>query len=258
MSINRDLWKNWFLKSDFNQIPCPNCIHHTLGFDKDSMIEIETVASEKYRHKAEFADQMDYSGIFTATLKCLKCRDTVVVTGDSAYDVAYDSSGEPSIEMVFAPKIFHPTVFLFPLGSEIPDNVKSEVKTGFSLFWQDYSACGNRLRVAVENLLDEFNIPRFNKDKKLIRLSLHERILEFKSRVPKFAEISDKLMALKWIGNDSSHSSNLTKDDVFDALDILSFVFDEIYQGRREMIIKLVSKINKQKGIIKKRKPNRA
>lgn len=79
---------------------------------------------------------------------------------------------------------------------------------------------------------------------------LHSRIEEFKIRVSKYGHLSDQLMAIKWLGNEASHTAGLTRIDIFDALDLLEFVLEELFHGRKIKMQKLAKKINKKKGSI--------
>lgn len=82
-----------------------------------------------------------------------------------------------------------------------------------------------------------------------VRLPLHQRIVNLGKRNK---SLSDALLAVKWLGNVGSHSDDLTKDDLFDALDILETVLDDVFVRHRQAIRKLITAINKKKGPPKK------
>ena len=44
-------------------------------------------------------------------------------------------------------------------------------------------------------------------------------------------ENAGRVSALRWIGNFGSHPESLTKDDVFDAYDILEVLLESLYIG---------------------------
>src|ERR1035437_667301 len=84
----------------------------------------------------------------------------------------------------------------------------------------DQGAAANRLRVALECLLDHVGIPRQEKNQKgdVWDLKLHSRIETFEKAE---ANLGGQLMALKWLGNTASHEGNVTREDLLDALEIL-------------------------------------
>lgn len=252
MSIDREIWKEWFTLNDFNSIPCPICKKGTLTANDKNIYQKETEKSKKSVDPNWGPDPYDYEGRFYASLKCIRCNDHFHVIGKSAYYEVYttDSDGNPDrdFKLIYSPISFYPAPQLINLNDDIPNVITDELKIAFSLFWQDCSASGNRIRVAVEKILDSFDIPRFNKNKKVIML--HSRIEEFKIRVSKYGHLSDQLMAIKWLGNEASHTAGLTRIDIFDALDLLEFVLEELFHGRKIKMQKLAKKINKKKGSI--------
>lgn len=53
---------------------------------------------------------------------------------------------------------------------------------------------------------------------------------------------------MKWLGNTASHNDTLTKNDIFDALDILDVILDDLFIPHRDRVKKLVETINTNKG----------
>lgn len=101
--------------------------------------------------------------------------------------------------------------------------------------------------MAVELLLDALRIKKLtiNKHGKRMRLCLHDRIVSMKSKYP---TVHNKLLAIKWLGNEGSHPGTLTRDLVFDALDIFESVLDKLYSKHPMTIEKLVHAVNLRKG----------
>ena len=60
-------------------------------------------------------------------------------------------------------------------------------------------------------------------------------------------------MALKWLGNEGSHSSKKSKvierSQLLEALDILEYVLEAIFDSRSKKIAKAARTINKKKGL---------
>ena len=113
----------------------------------------------------------------------------------------------------------------------------------------------NKLRIVVEEVLNDLSIPKKAKIKngknavKFKGLSAHARIGKLKEKA-KYKDVADYLFALKWIGNDGSHS--LIEVDLVvlkDTYKILNKALDLIYLKTDEKLKKRVSEINKKKGL---------
>jgi hypothetical protein len=105
----------------------------------------------------------------------------------------------------------------------------------------------------VELILDKFKIKKTtnNSDGKRKKVALHHRIEQFKVKYSSAAEL---LMAIKWIGNVGSHSSEaLTRDDILDGMEMLEHVVNMLFESESKRIKTLVKTINKRKGPIKNR-----
>jgi len=115
------------------------------------------------------------------------------------------------------------------------------------LFFADYGASANHIRIALERILDHLKVKKFElKRGKRVFISLHKRILLLPS---KYNDVSDLLFAIKWLGNTGSHSHKITIDDVMDAYEILEVVLNEIIENKTKKIKKMAKKINKRKGL---------
>ncbi|TVT30412.1 DUF4145 domain-containing protein [Marinobacter vinifirmus] len=129
----------------------------------------------------------------------------------------------------------------------LPRRDTSELDVSFSLLFSDPSSAANHVRIALENLLTELRIKRFNSSNgKRKYLNLHQRI----DLLPtKFDHVKELFYAVKWLGNAGSHShQELTFDDVFDAYEIISQILEEVYDDRRKKVASMAKKINKRKG----------
>jgi hypothetical protein len=147
----------------------------------------------------------------------------------------------------FYPEYVSPSPPLIQIPDDCPVEVVAELKRAFIASWGDFPATVNRIRAAVERLLDFLKEPKTTMNKKghRERLSLHERIISLGTRDK---DLSDSLLAVKWLGNVGSHTDSVSRDDVFDAFDILELVLDELFVKHRERVKKLVTAINRKKG----------
>ena len=103
--------------------------------------------------------------------------------------------------------------------------------------------------------MDHLKVKKSRKTKKgkLERLSLHARIELFANKNPKKnpnknADVGEKLLAIKWLGNTGSHSDTLKHEDVLDAFELFSHALDEIFEETSVRLKKLSSSINRNKG----------
>jgi hypothetical protein len=184
------------------------------------------------------------------------------VVGSGSHRVSYTEEIQTG-EQVLEPAFFIPALCIIKIPTECPEDVGEQIRTACSLFWSSPAASGNRIRSAIEALLTEQGIarssPKSQKGKKLKhlrRLGLHERIERYSKRRPALAE---QLHAIKWVGHEASHSDELTKDDVLDALEIIEHVLDDLYAGNSARRKNIVAQINRRrKPRSKRRKAPRA
>lgn len=82
-------------------------------------------------------------------------------------------------------------------------------------------------------------------------MSLHSRIALYEQQNK---AIATRLFAIKWLGNAGSHPGEITKDDVLDAYEILESILDQLYVQHEKRIDRMVSKVNKKKGPIRRKR----
>jgi hypothetical protein len=105
----------------------------------------------------------------------------------------------------------------------VSKQIVEPLNESFKLFFSAPSAASNSVRVAIEELLTELKVKRFNLvSKKRRMISLHQRI----GLLPaKYVELKEMLTAIKWIGNAGSHGGEqLSHDDVLDAFELTEHV----------------------------------
>lgn len=247
MPIDRDIWIHSFEKDGFPQWPCPSCQGGKLILNKKTLREEESAISIK----AKGHDAWDpgwISGVFSAHLYCsnTQCKEKVVICG------TYSSAERGFLEFykVFEPDFIFPAPDIFSIHENYPDDIKSETRKAFSLFWIDRDAAGNRIRSIVEMLLDHLKVKKreLTKKRKYRKLSLHNRILEYH---PKNPDIGEQLFAIKWLGNFGSHSNGLTKDDLLDDFEMIEFVLDKLFVKNRKRLSSMARRINRLRGPIR-------
>ncbi len=248
MAVNKTLWLSEFKVSDLPHWPCPTCHEGWLTLEPRTYHTSESESSKKENSKYVAANVPWAKGVFSCILICnnRRCRESIALSG--CYDVQEEwlddeLSGQPyqTYSDFCIPITFVPTVHLFAVPKFVPQIIAEAVIDSFKTFWLDPSSCANKIRTAVEVVLTHKKVRKIEiKNNKKKHLTLHKRIQLFKISHPSAAE---KLEAIKWIGNEGSHSNKTSKEDLIDAYDILSSLLHQLYETETERIVKLSKKI---------------
>ena len=149
----------------------------------------------------EFYAEMT-TGQFVCLLKCRRCHAVCAVSGNYSVDV--DHSDGSSFEHG-RPQAVTPPPPMIAIPNACPAPVKAEVQAAFSLYWLDPAACLNRIRNALELVLDDLKVPKSTRSNgKKHRLNLHQRIERLEKSRPRLTEICERMMAVKHLGNAGS------------------------------------------------------
>lgn len=258
MQIDRLLYSQPFTKDAIPLWRCPTCSRGILKGEETEFVITETVTSKQQQADPDW-DPTWINGAFTGILRCTnnQCQEIILVTGKmrvvekKQYN---DKDGIWQFEQVeqLYPLIFKPTLVLFEIEEHIPENIQKALENAFSLFWLDEASCANKIRGVVELIMDERKVAKtYIQGGKRRLYSLHKRIELFQAVN---SEVSECLMAVKWIGNSGSHASDiLVREDIFDGLDVLRYVLYKLYEKDTQRIKRLTRKINKLKGPTKKK-----
>jgi len=235
--MNKNIW------TDVNaDLPCPNCM---IGFlmHSNQILSTETLQSliDNEYHKRGLVNP-DTVYLVSNHLKCNKCKDVVVMTYKLTDDVRHIDEDGSEISII-EPLSYHPAPHIIAIPTSCPKIVRELIIQSFTLFWIDLNSCGNKIRVAVEALMDDFKvIDKTNTGKTIM---LHHRIEIFKKTNLK---VGNYLLSIKWIGNSGSHIIGLSKEAILDAYQLLEYSLELLYNDREREMEKLSEKINKAKG----------
>lgn len=221
MTFNRNTWLEWK-----NAKPCPSC-NKGLLFATDTYIQKETNASIE---DTEFNDGDYEAFVFTWHLECSNCKDTVVVAGRR---FTYPRSGE---EDSIIPVSFLPAPPIIGIPISCSTTVKYALQDSFRLYWSDIGSCANKIRTSIEFLLNELGVRK--------RGVLNDRIKRY---IRINDDIGNKLLSIKWIGNAGSHSSDLEKEDLLDAYELLEYCLESLYSDKKERLDEMSQRINDSK-----------
>jgi hypothetical protein len=245
--VKRLLWTQTLTQHYAPPWPCPACTRGILALVPKSLVYRET-AESRHSHGQEDWDPEQVTHIFTAWLKCNHptCGQEVVVSGIGGVETQYDpEENDMSWSEYFVPKFCCPMPDMIELPARCPNEVKTELRAGFTLFFSDQAASASRVRVALERLMDHLGVQKRRKGKngKFVELTLHNRIEVFEGGVP---AIGSELLALKWLGNTGSHEGQVSRDDVLDAFEILEHALAELIDRRTAKVAELARKLTKK------------
>ncbi|OJX33374.1 MAG: hypothetical protein BGO86_04560 [Chryseobacterium sp. 36-9] len=245
--MNRKLWERKSFESDFfgNYI-CPRCFTGTL-IKRDKISKITATGIDSEKHGYPYGIEHLFSGILECNNQ--ECKDVVSLNGILRTDIShgYEQPDGQWVEVKFndyEPKFFLPNLRMFDIRNKnIPKEIRNQVDSAFSQYFLDETICANKIRTAIELILDHLKAPKrkLNKSKKLVRLrTLHDRIENYKKTKPQVCKL---LLALKIIGNEGSHTSIVKNEDILDAFEILEQILDDLFIKNRKRIISLADKI---------------
>jgi hypothetical protein len=179
-----------------------------------------------------------------AHVKCSSCHKTSLIIGNviPLANKLVVSLGYYKIQdLGIKPTHIRPTLSLFNIPESINAQIKEKIMLSFDHFWYDLDACANKIRQALELMVKEFG----GKGD-----TLHSQIKSLDLNLG--ADNINSLIALKWIGNDGSHSSNpFTKEEILDTYEIFVHTINKLYpdNSANEIIESKINKINQNKGI---------
>jgi hypothetical protein len=250
MPVNRKLYTSHITQAGSPHYRCPECTGGHYRLVKGSLKSQRTADTKKIENEPWFDAEFDELR-FIAMLTCDndRCGEVAVVAGKGWVDYWHDDEGKRLYEKKFLPYHLQPSPLLIAIPEGCPEDVRKALEFAFLASWSDFAAAGNHIRSTTERILDSLKVRKqiTTKKNKRQRYSLHERI---ETLATSHSEVYDSFMAIKWLGNAASHSNVLTRDGVFDALDILESVLDRLYSEHPAALKLLVRKVNARRGPI--------
>jgi len=245
--MKRDLWTGYLTKDSCPPWTCPVCKKGVVALVPKSLLRKETIESKR-AHNEDAWDPTNITFAFTAWGQCpeSRCKQEFAIAGIGGVEPEFGPAGDDwDWEEYFVPKLCYPMPDIFDFPAKCPDEVMRKLRESFALFWSSRAACAGRIRVALESLMGHLGIPEKKKDKTggYFDLTLHQRIDAFAKNEP---AIGQELMALKWLGNSGSHDSEVSRDDLLDAFEIMEHALDEIIDRRSARVATLAKRLTKK------------
>ena len=243
--------------SEITEYNCPHCQKGYLLLDKKYFFEKQYESSIKkstfkINDYEEDYDDRCYLGTTAGQLKCnhSDCAEITSFIGETKYYLNYheDDIEIEVLEKGIFFKYFIPSIHLIELRNEYPKELQKILLESFSLYFSSYSACINTLRILLEKLCELHGIKSTTNNSGYKKLGNKLKELKFDDKV------KDLLEAIKWIGNDGSHSLEvIEKEDLDLTYRFIKKVLDEIYPSQTddEELNILAKEINDNKGLKK-------
>ena len=247
---------SWTTSTEWPRTACPICFVGSVGYEKSNQTpDVESQETLAIASLREVRPE-ELSGTFNGTLLCdnSTCRAQLSMAGDWAYSWDVSDEGYTRLFNLYLVRFVTPPLRLFVPPERTPQKVKDEIIAAASVLFVSPSAAGNRLRRAVEELLDTQGIRKTRNGTKAlnkrVRMTLHDRIKEFGMTRP---DVEKVLLAVKWIGNDASHGQELVVADVVLCAEVLEAALKSLYDRRDAELLAIVSRINARKGLGKRK-----
>ncbi|WP_273808468.1 MULTISPECIES: DUF4145 domain-containing protein [unclassified Pseudomonas] len=229
---------------------CPHCGEGHLIANIENIVTKQPAFSQGHQDHQDWSPDWEIER-FSLPFKCDKvsCGEYAFLIGETGFEEYYEEEVETWVlASVFIPKAMFPAPMVISLPERTPKSVVSEIAAASSLIWTDLDACANRLRTAVERLLDDLKIPKRKivKGNKEARMDLYERIELFGKTQPDY-EVS--LQALRQVGNLGSHGDSVRRNVLSDAFEVFEYSLEEMLGMRKARIDEIRNKIISNKGV---------
>ena len=237
-----------FAQEDVPEYPCPSCGKSKLS--KKAFVS-ETNAATKRNGDSEAWEPDWDEYVFSLTLECKGCLETVFVSGDGYVDeeIDVDEHENWSRQWVvkYRPKYFFPALRFIEYPKATPREVKENVDSAAALFYANPAASCNALRMAAEEVLTSLGVAEAGVGE---FVSLASRI----KKLPEDSTERNLLDAIRWQCNDVSHSKSIiTYADAEDTFNLMNLLIEEAYSDRKRKIKELAKAINEHKGPVRLR-----
>lgn len=247
--MKRDIWTKGIEASGKTEYVCSECEFGVFISKETNIIEMEIPESIDSKEKDSDWESDWYSGLFSGFLECSNCKIKVFISGISYLDLEPVEINSEHYELSYTlhlkPKYFSKPPNIINLPQKIPNEVRELILDSFKLFFIDLNSAANKIRIALELLLDNLKVPRNTKTNrnKLRRLSLYERLTKIKGKASKYV---DHFQVFRILGNEGSHETNLHDTKILDLFEVLEHFLVEYYDQRSDKVYKIIKNVTKK------------
>jgi Domain of unknown function (DUF4145) len=239
------------LAGPFRELPillCPVCRRASLELAPEAFEKFESLESLASRDN-EYWDPTWVHGYFHGNLDCPRtpCGNKYSVAGrwktESYFDPAIDDQ-DIVYEDCLSVTYILPAFPLMEYPDGVPDQVQEAITGASQVLLSDASAAANRIRSAIEVLLDSQRVPKLVSGSRSKHLDTHGRIEKFRAKKPDAAK---HLMAMKVIGNVGSHEREiLPLSVVLDGMEHFARALELIYDRNEAALERRAALISSQ------------
>ncbi len=134
-------------------------------------------------------------------------------------------------------KIYYSTTYIYPapdlfeLSDLFPDRIKLILKDIFLLFWVEPVSCGNKLRIAVELLLNDLDVRELKDGQCNKNTTLYKKLKDFEKNTEVNGFCFKALDDIRILGNISSHDNekHVYQAAIFQEIMKFSLVLKDVY-----------------------------
>lgn len=237
-----------FTEDGVPSYPCPSCGKSEL-LRKAFLSEFDS-RTKRERDSSDWEPEYDQY-VFSLTLECPRCFETVFVSGEGYVDeeIDVDQHDNWSRQWIarYRPKYFFPHLRFIDYPQATPKEVKESIDSASALFYAHPAASCNALRMAAEEVLTSLGVPEPEEGK---FAPLAKRIKE----LPENSTERNLLDAIRFQGNDGSHANSIIPHaDAEDTFNLMNLLVEEVYSDRKRKIQELAKAINDHKGPVRLR-----
>jgi len=252
MAFDAALWSDKIESAELPAYPCPTCSRGRMVAPKKPGTRAwEPTYSKRATSHEDYTPHWDIKR-FVGLLKCTEatCGEIVIVSGDEVYEDVYDEEYGHGLTTVRYVKAAHPAPRIIEVSKNVPEIISKPVFSAFSLYWIDLGATANRIRSALERLMDDKGIKKntVNSQRKRVPLVLASRIQIFENKFG--IEHKVIMSAIRLIGNAGSHGQS-DRNAVLAGFELLEYLLREIYDKPGKSIAKRAKAITKSKGKVR-------
>lgn len=249
--MDKDFFKTYFKLDSIPAYKCPACRKGTLM--KVDHFAQSTAASNREMEQGSVEGWWEPENdvqIFRVDLKCGSCQEIIIVIGDGfveqEHEVDFNGEWERYWVTYYRPQYFWPPLQFINCPPATPDDVCKHLHNAAAQYFSSPASACNSLRMAAEEILNTLGIERSTREK---FISLGNRIKKLPNDSNEFALLD----AIRWLGNDGSHSdSTLNHDDVESAFTIMDVLVEVLFSDRQRKTIELAGKIRESKGPVRR------
>ena len=248
--LDKKIWINtrFDLKGNL-PYPCGSCHQFQLNVTKHEKDETRWSKYNLDSYDERYGPK-DEEFLVACFVECKNCRNNYVATGLLEETQLEQHYQEQALERgVFRGEVelksIYPHLHPFTLPTRCPDHTKKTLREAFSIVFNSNGACANRIRVALEQICDHEGVPKQGTGKKSNKpydLNLKDRIEELEKRKPQVSLLGEPIRNL---GNQGSHTSQLSREDLIDQLYLAEYIVHALYGNMDGELISTIDKHSK-------------